>query len=435
MDTKKPNDPLRAGGSRRRFFTTAGKLALLGFGSVPMAKALAESENRVSSSRAVAGATSASLGTVTQPFDNGQRQLAQYPQKRPLILLTSRAVQLETPFSVYDENVITPNDAFFVRYHYQGYPLSASSDTFRVRVNGSVKNTLSLSIDDLKTQFPVEEIVAVNHCTGNSRGFVTPRVTGGQWGHGAMGNARWTGVSLRAVLDRAGVKAGAVQVAFSGMDNPKEDDIPKFVKALDIDVARNGEVMLAFAMNGEDIPLLNGYPLKLIVPGYWGTYWVKQVNNITVLNQPYDGFWMATAYREPDNDCACVAVGTAATTTRPVSHIGVRSFITNLQNNAQILSTRATEVRGIAFDSGSGIAKVQLSIDGGLSWRDVRLGPSLGRHSFRQWKTHFTARAPGEYLLSVRAIANSGATQPSAIEWNPAGYHYNVIETVRVTAV
>ena len=427
MDDHHKKSEERAFLSRRRFV-----IATAGLAALPVASALAD---RRSATTSASTATTNTLGTFTEPFDNGLRQMAQYPQKRPLILLTSRAVQLETPFSVFNENILTPNDAFFVRYHYPGFPLSASSDTFTLSVGGQVNKSLQLSINDLKTKFAQTELVAVNHCTGNSRGFVNPRVTGGQWGHGAMGNARWTGVRLKDVLDAAGVKAGAVQVTFSGMDNPSEDNIPKFVKALDIDVARNGDVMLAYAMNGQDIPLLNGYPLKLIVPGYWGTYWVKQVTNITVTNSTYTGFWMASAYREPANDCACVPAGTAPTSTRPVSHIGVRSFITNLQNNAQVLSTKTTLLNGIAFDSGSGINKVQVSTDGGLSWNDATLGATLGKYSFRPWIFPFTPGKPGAFSLLVKAIANSGATQPDSVQWNPSGYHYNVIEKIAVTAV
>ncbi|MFG3757104.1 molybdopterin-dependent oxidoreductase, partial [Klebsiella pneumoniae] len=124
----------------------------------------------------------------------------------------------------------------------------------------------------------------VNQCSGNSRGFSDPRVAGGQLANGAMGNARWRGVPLKTVLDKAGVQAGAKQVTFNGMDGPVSDKTPDFVKALDIDHARDGEVMLAYAMNGHDLPVLNGFPLRLVVPGHYGTYWVKHLNDITVID-------------------------------------------------------------------------------------------------------------------------------------------------------
>src|SRR5580765_5589587 len=247
--------------------------------------------------------------TVTMPFANGQRSLAKFPQKRPLILVTTRPPQLETPFSVFNEGVITPNDAFFVRYHLAEVPTSIDPKTFKVEIKGKVNSPMTLSLTDLKTKFDRVEIVAVNQCSGNSRGFSNPRVAGGQLGNGAMGNARWRGVPLKTVLDAAGVQRGARQVTFNGMDGPVVDKTPDFVKALDIDHARDGEVTLAYGMNGDDLPLLNGFPLRLVVPGYYGTYWVKHLNEITVIDDVFDGFWMKSAYRIPDTPCGCVEPG------------------------------------------------------------------------------------------------------------------------------
>src|SRR6266481_1697 len=212
-------------------------------------------------------ATALALDSVTLPFDNGERPLVKYPQKRPMIGLTSRPPQLETPFSVFNANVITPNDAFFVRYHLADLPLNIDPDAFSVEIKGKVDKDTKLSLAEIK-KMPAVDIVAVNQCSGNSRGFFNPRVAGGQLGNGAMGNARWRGVPLKTVLDKAGVQPGARQVSFNGMDGPVSDKTPDFVKALDIDHARDGEVMLAYGMNGEDLPVLNGFPLRLVVPGY-----------------------------------------------------------------------------------------------------------------------------------------------------------------------
>ncbi|RYJ01387.1 MAG: oxidase, partial [Acetobacteraceae bacterium] len=317
--------------------------------------------------------------TVTLPFGNGERPLVPYPQKRPLIRLTARPPQLETPFAVYDEGLITPNDAFFVRYHLAGNvpPQGLDPETFRLSVQGAVRTPLSLSLADLKAM-PVTEIVAVNQCSGNSRGFSEPRVAGGQAAHGLMGNARWRGVALRAVLDRAGLAAGAVQVSFNGLDEPVAPDTPDFTKALDLDHARDGEVMLAWAMNGADLPMLNGFPLRLVVPGTYGTYWVKHLHEITVLDRPSDSFWMTSAYRIPDNDCACVPPGTAAPKTRPIGRYNVRSFIT-APAAGRVPAGRPVAIRGIAFDGGAGIARVEVSADGGQHWTEARLGEELGK--------------------------------------------------------
>ena len=293
------------------------------------------------------------LDSVTMPFDNGERPLVKYPQKRPMIEITSRPPQLETPFSVFNEGPITPNDAFFVRYHLADIPLNIDPDTFTLEIKGKVDRPLKLSLKDIK-KMKQTEIVAVNQCSGNSRGFVNPRVAGGQLGHGAMGNARWRGVSLKTLLDQAGVRHDAKQVVFGGMDGPVSDKTPDFAKALDVDHARDGEVMLAYLMNGRDLPFLNGFPLRLVVPGYYGTYWIKHLNEITVIDSIYDNFWMKTAYRIPDNACACVEPGKTPTATVPINRLNVRSFITNVTDGAQ-LRRGGKILKGIAFDGGTGI--------------------------------------------------------------------------------
>ena len=393
-----------------------------------------------SSGLLVAGATlgrslaRAADGLTTQPFANGQRALVAYPQKRPLIVLTSRPAQLETPFSVFNESLLTPNDAFFVRYHHSNHPTSVDPASFRLRVRGKVNAALDLSLDNLKRLAPTVELTAVNQCSGNSRGFFNPRVNGGQLGHGAMGNARWTGIPLRAVLEKAGVATGARQVSFNGLDTPLIEASPDFVKALDIDHALDGEVMLAWGMNGEDLPMLNGYPLRLIVPGYFGTYWVKHVNDIEVLDTTFTGFWMATAYRVADNPGRSVAPGTAPKKTVPIDRFTIRSFITSLTDHATIPASRETSVRGIAFDSGHGIREVTFSSDGGQTWRAATLGADGGRYGFREWKIGFTPPQRGPHTLMARALNRIGETQPLEPLWNPAGYARNVVETVRIEA-
>jgi DMSO/TMAO reductase YedYZ molybdopterin-dependent catalytic subunit len=374
---------------------------------------------------------------IELPFENGRRELVAYPQKRKLIRLTTRPPQLETPFSVFDEGVITPNDAFFVRYHLTLSPPNESvlrPDRFKLKVRGSVKKELTLGISDLK-QFDSKEIVAVNQCSGNSRGFFEPRIQGGQSGNGMMGNARWKGIPLKSVLDRAGVKKTARQVTFNGLDGPLIAQTPDFVKALDVDQARDGEVMLAYEMNGEPLPWLNGYPLRLLVPGYYGTYWVKHLNDINVIDEVFNGFWMNPAYRIPDNACACSEPGQPPGAMVPIKRFNVRSFITSHHDKEEIKRGEEHEVRGIAFDGGYGIQQVLFSVDGGHTWREAQLGKELGKYSFREWKSGFKPEKAGEYALKVRAVNRIGQSQPLEPLWNPSGYMRNVVETVKVEAV
>jgi hypothetical protein len=226
-----------------------------------------------------------------------------------------------------------------------------------------------------------------------------------------------------------------VQVTFGGLDRPPLESSPGFVKALDIDHALDGEVMLAWAMNGRDLPMLNGYPVRLVVPGYYGTYWVKHVSGINVLDQVYDGFWMSRAYRIPDNPCACVQPGTAPTATIPINRFNVRSFVTSLADGAKVPVGSSTTVRGIAFDGGHGISDVAFSADGGRSWSNARLGRDLGKYSFRTWVAPFKPATRGLYSLKVRAVNRIGESQPMTATWNPAGYMRNVVETTTVSAV
>jgi DMSO/TMAO reductase YedYZ molybdopterin-dependent catalytic subunit len=372
--------------------------------------------------------------TLELPFANGTRPLVSFPQKKPLILLTSRPPQLETPFGVFNDGLITPNDQFFVRYHLSEIPTEIDASAFRLEVKGKVNKPLSLSLGDLKRQFEPVEVVAVNQCSGNSRGFFQPRVAGGQMGNGAMGNARWKGAKLKDILEKAGVAAGAKQAAFNGLDKPLNDKIPDYVKSMEVDHALDGEVMVAWEMNGADLPMLNGFPLRLVVPGYYGTYWIKHLNEITVLDADFDGYWVKTAYRIPDNAGACVEPGTTPAKTVPIARYSIRSFITSLADGDKIKVGQTVSIRGITFDGGYGVDTVRFSADGGKTWRDTRMGNDIGKYSFREWTVTFTPEQPGKYELQSCASNRIGQTQPRAALWNPAGYMRNVIETVNVTA-
>jgi DMSO/TMAO reductase YedYZ molybdopterin-dependent catalytic subunit len=367
------------------------------------------------------------------PSDPRERPLTHdFPQKDIMILQRVRPPLLETPFEVFDHGVFTPNNQFYVRWHWAVIPTSVDVASFRLAVRGHLNQTLSLSIDDLRN-LPQVELAAVNQCSGNSRGFYEPRVPGAQWSHGAMGNAIWTGVRLKDVLDRAGVKAGAVQVRFDGLDQPVVPDAPDFKKSLDIDHARDGEVMIAYAMNGEQLPLLNGFPLRLIVPGWYSTYWVKMLNDIEVLDKPDDNFWMAVAYTIPDTPHASITPGQTGVKLVPINKMVPRSFFTNVVSGATLPAGPSAPLRGIAFGGDSGVAKVELSIDGGKSWQPTALGKDHGKYSFRQWQVNVSLGEKGSRSFMVRCTNQGGDVQPEAPNWNPSGFMRNVIETVQVT--
>jgi DMSO/TMAO reductase YedYZ molybdopterin-dependent catalytic subunit len=355
-----------------------------------------------------------------------------FPQKGAMVLQRTRPPLLETPFEVFDKGVFTPNDRFYVRWHWAVIPQSVDVDKFRLNVHGQVAQPQALTLKDIMA-LPPMELAAVNECSGNSRGFFEPRVAGGEWGNGAMGNARWTGVSLKSVLDRAGIKSSAVRVRFNGMDEPLVPDAPDFMKSLSLDHARDGEVMIAYAMNGEQLPLLNGFPLRLVVPGWYATYWVKMLNDIEVLDGPDTNFWTKTAYTIPDTPHADMKPGQANVPMVPINKLNPRSFVTNIQAGSKIPAGKSVSVRGIAFGGDAGVRQVDFSSDGDKSWHAAHLGKDEGKYSFRQWQTQFTPVAKGNITLMVRCTNTSGEVQPAEANWNPSGFMRNVIETMLVS--
>lgn len=360
------------------------------------------------------------------------RPLVRYPEKADLILLTSRPPQLETPMK-YFETAITPNDAFYVRYHINP-PTSVDLSTWRLKISGQVGKPLELSMSDLQSQFPAATFVAVNQCSGNSRGYFSPRVFGGQWAHGAMGNAEWTGVRLRDILTAAGVKQGSVDVSFHGLDRPTLPSVVRFGKSLSVArIMQDPDVLIAYRMNGQALPMLNGFPARLVVPGWYATYWVKNLSEINVWDREFDGFWMRRAYLIPDTPCGCIEPGATPAHAVPISRMNVRSFITSPHDGTRVRPGATTTVKGIAFDGGAGIADVQLSFDQGATWRRAELGKDLGNYSFREWSYAWPRPPSGRHRIMVRAINRIGESQPGAALWSPNGYLRNVVEQVDVT--
>ena len=369
---------------------------------------------------------------IQMPFENGGRKLVRFPQKGEMILLRVRPPLLETPFEVFDQGVFTPNDQFFVRWHLSVIPNSIDVDTFRLRVDGHVRTPIEFKLKEILHRPDPVELAAVNQCSGNSRGFSSPRVPGGEWGNGAMGNALWTGVTLKSLLDRVGVLPGAVQVRFRGLDFGETPETPVFMKSLAIDHAMDGEVMVAYGMNGAQFPLLNGFPLRLIVPGWYSTYWVKMLSHIEVLDKPDESYWMHTAYLIPDTPGATMAPDAKGVRMVPINRMVPRSVITNLRNNSTLRHGVPTEVRGIAFGGDTGVKNVAFSADGGTSWQNAALGKDYGHYSFRRWKTSFVPKQPGTYKLMVNATNSNNLSQPASAGWNPGGFMRNVVEQVTV---
>jgi DMSO/TMAO reductase YedYZ molybdopterin-dependent catalytic subunit len=372
-------------------------------------------------------------GPGANPYWTSPGPLATYPQKAPLILLTDRPVQLETPRQ-YFLSTFTPNDAFFVRWHLQTIPNAVDLREWRLHVEGNVERPLTLSFPELAARFESVSVAAVNQCSGNSRSRLQPRVAGGQWGNGAMGNAAWTGVKLREILDAAGVKTGSVQVQFEGLDRglgPKGFGSNRFMKSLDLTNPVIDECLVAFAMNGEPLPMLNGFPARLIVPGYFATYWLKSLSSIRVLDAPDDNFWMKAAYRIPDTPRGTTTpedMKSGKVATVPIARMPVRSFLITPDGAMKIPAGFPLRLHGIAFSGYGGISKVEVSSDNGANWSAAHLGADAGEYSFRMWSLDWTPKSAGHYSVAVRATDAKGNVQLDEGVWNPGGYLWNKIE-------
>lgn len=359
-----------------------------------------------------------------------ERPLADpFAGKRAMIVQRSLPPLLETPMDAFKTGTITPTDRFFVRWHNQ-FPTEIDPADHSIRITGHVATPQSLSLASL-ARLPQAEVTAVNQCAGNGRGLFSPRVPGAQWANGAIGCAVWRGPRLRDVLALASPRPGALVVRASGLDVPPMEGAPQFAKSISLDHALGGEVLLATHMNGAPLPLVHGFPVRLIVPGWFSTYWVKMLDHLEVLNTPDTGHWTMNAYRAPDNPQANADPAAPAGPSRPVTAMVPRSFITNIAPGSRHPKARPLEISGIAMGGDTGVESVVVSADNGQSWHKARLGPDQGRYSFRRFATTLMPPA-GATMLLARATNSRGEAQPLTANWNPGGYYRSVVEPVAV---
>lgn len=364
----------------------------------------------------------------------GEAKLEALPGKVPLIKLSYRPPNYETPID-YFKDVFTPNDAFFVRYHLSVIPEVGAAD-WRLKVGGDAATTpFELTLDQLKALEAVE-VAAVCQCSGNRRGLFDPHVPGVEWGYGAMGNAKWKGARLKDILAKAGLKDSVREIVLDGADGPPLDKTPDFIKSIPASKAAESDVIVAYEMNGKPLPHWNGFPARLIVPGWTATYWMKHLTSIQAVSQPFDGFWMKSAYRIPQGTFPVVSrflsQDTAANT--PITEMVVNSLIVSPREGGKANARGEIVVTGIAWDGGYGITTVGVSTDGGKSFGEAKLGPDSGRFSFRPWSYSFRPKAKGPVTIMAAATNRIGQTQTPAIIPNPAGYHHNVMHRVTVQA-
>ena len=348
------------------------------------------------------------------------------PGKRPMILHNDRPEDLETPVRDFD-SWITPVDCFFVRQHIPRPP-RIDPEAHRITISGMVSKPGEISLADLR-KLPQYTVPATLECTGNGRGFYSPKVPGIQWTRGAVGNAEWRGPRLSDVLKMVGMNTSATWLEFDGADAGLMTT-PDFIRSMPMKKAMHPATLLAISMNGET-PQIHGLPVRLIVPGWDGTSWVKWVTRITPGSEPGHGFFMNPGYRIPKYG---VTPGMPANPAEleVIEGMPVKSTITAPEDQSKA-ALGPLVIRGFAWAGEQAIERVEVSTDGGSRWRDAALSSPKLNFAWRLWHLDWTPSDPGYYTILSRATDSAGRVQPFVPAWNPSGYLWNGIDRVGVT--
>ena len=340
-----------------------------------------------------------------------------------LVVHQAEALNCETPPGDLGGD-LTPTARFYRRNHFPIPVLDPAA--WRLGVGGMVHRPLSLSLREL-TRLPAQTLAVTLECAGNGRALLRPPAPGVPWGLGAVGTAEWTGPRLADVLARAGIRPGACEVIFGGADQGQAaDGSPRsirFERSLPVRDALESGALLAYAMNGQPLPVRHGYPLRLVVPGWYAVASVKWLTDIRVVAEPFDGFFQAVHYVY---DWDRGGHGTP----EPVREMQVRALITR-PGAGQELPAGGVIVRGVAWSGAAPIARVEVSVAGG-PWRKARLVGVPPAHGWQQWEYLASGLRPGEVAIRARAADLAGRVQPERPEWNRLGYGVNVIHEISV---
>ncbi len=340
-----------------------------------------------------------------------------------LVVLDADPLNAETSIPALIDSVVMPNSHFFMRNHFSIPALDPS--VWRMEVNGLVERPLSLTLRDLEN-LPSRSLFVTLECAGNGRATITPKVDGVPWGLGAVSTAEWTGVPLTEVLDRAGVRAQARQLLFRGADRgtvAREPDPIQYERSLDVDYARESDAILAYAMNGEPLPVEHGYPLRLVVPGFYGMASVKWLSEISAIAETFDGYYQ--------HEYAYEWMRNGQLVREPVTLERVRSLITEPVAGREVDATNLA-VRGAAWSGAAPIERVEVSVNAG-PWQQARLIGERNRYSWQWWELIAHLAKPGLTSFRARAFDFAGRGQPEVPEWNRKGYGANAIQEVIAT--
>ena len=349
--------------------------------------------------------------------------LADAATRPRLLQMNGYPADAETPLDLLTR-YITPNDLFFVRHHWN--PVEVDGERWALTIDGEVDNPLRLSLRDLRS-LPRASATCVLQCAGNGRALYSPHVPGVQWRYGAVGNARWTGVRVKDLLARAGVRSAARHLHAFGADAPP-GKVPPFHRSIPIDkLAEDG--IVADEMNGAPLPHLHGFPARLVVPGWAGDHWMKWLGRLSAQPAPQTGFYMETAYRYPKAPGA-PGEPVKPEEMEPVTELFVKSTITEAPARAR--RGRTCRIAGFAFSGAPDVARVEISDDDGASWNAAILSREHDPYAWRLWSFSWIPKRVGEAVLLARATDSLGRVQPRTAAWNPSGYLHNGWHAVRI---
>ncbi len=355
---------------------------------------------------------------------------ADLSQQHELIPLSEDPLCRESVLTSLD-TWITPVERFYIRNHFSEIPAPDMS-TWRLEINGEVRQPLSLSFDDLLA-LPARELAMTMECAGNSRSYVTPPAEGLTFRHGAVSTARWKGVPLSVILlDEARLKSTAREITFKGADHGEEEEegIPlriDYQRSLPLDKALHPDTILAYEMNGQPLPPAHGYPLRLIVPGWYGMASVKWLVNVHASAESFQGFFQKRRYVFINEGVESPASLDRA----PVTTLKVKSLITS-PRHGEVIPQGPITIRGLAWSGQGEVRKVEVSTEESNSWQEAKLIGESVPNTWRMWEHTWDAFQPGHYIIMVRATDSSGNTQPASIPWNFRGYANNSIHTIAV---
>ncbi|CAN5648035.1 sulfite oxidase [soil metagenome] len=374
------------------------------------------------------GGLAALGGGLARPWIVGTGALASQDLQR-LQVLQDDPLNAETPASIFEE-FLTPNDLFFVRNHLEPPP-PERLEGWRLTVSGLVDRRLNLGLEDLEGFEPVT-LTAVLQCSGNGRAFHEPAVGGVPWVRGAVGNAEWSGVRLRDLLERAGVADESQHIHLHGSDLPTNQEPYRFIRSIPIERAMDADTMIATRMNGEPLPYQHGGPLRLVVPNWFGNHWLKWLERVVPARDEAPGHYMEDAYRVPPEPVEPGApIDPAAMV--PVTIMPVKSLIAMPITGARLPAGRG-EIVGVAWSGSGPIDQVEVALGAPDAWQPATLFGPDRPHAWRLWRIFWKA-PPGRHVLRCRATDTAGNVQPEATPWNPKGYLWNANDRVEVEVI